>query len=102
MSHVAGEEVELTEATSAVETQWRRQNGRRTTASFTARAQSEREGEGARLGAQLSEGGRVWVGGLQKRLGRVGCGRGMRDRGHVYGEEISRFGGQFRQAGPTE
>jgi hypothetical protein len=27
MSHVAGEEVELTEATSAVETQWRRQNG---------------------------------------------------------------------------
>jgi hypothetical protein len=49
-SHVAGKEAELTEATGAAETQRRPQNGRWTTMSFTARAQSEREGEGARLG----------------------------------------------------
>jgi hypothetical protein len=36
-------------------------------------AQSEREGEGVRLRAQLRRGGRVSVGGLQKRLGRVGA-----------------------------
>jgi hypothetical protein len=33
----------------------------------------EREGEGARLGEQLSGGGRVSVGGLQKRPRRVGA-----------------------------
>jgi hypothetical protein len=38
MSHVAGEEMELTEAAGAAETQWWLQNGRRTKASFTARA----------------------------------------------------------------
>jgi hypothetical protein len=43
MSHVAGEEAELTEATGVAETQQRPQNGRRTTASFTARAQNERD-----------------------------------------------------------
>jgi hypothetical protein len=41
-----------------------------------ARAQSETEGEGARLRAQLSGGGRVSVCGLQKRLGRVGAWQG--------------------------
>jgi hypothetical protein len=38
-----------------------------------SRAEREREGEGARLQAQLSGGGRVSVGGLQKRLGRMGA-----------------------------
>jgi hypothetical protein len=38
MSHVAGEEMELTEAAGTTETQWRPQNGRQTKASFTARA----------------------------------------------------------------
>jgi hypothetical protein len=38
-----------------------------------ARAQSERVGEGARLRAQLSGGGRVSEGGVQKRLGRMGA-----------------------------
>jgi hypothetical protein len=60
--------------------QWARQKlngghrtgGRPQRASRT-RAQSEREGEGARLRAQLSGGGRVSVCGLQKRLGRVGA-----------------------------
>jgi hypothetical protein len=39
MSHIAGEEADLTEATSATETQRRPQNGRWTTASFTAHAE---------------------------------------------------------------
>ena len=37
LSHVAGEEVELTKAMGVEETQGRLQNGRQTTASFTAR-----------------------------------------------------------------
>jgi hypothetical protein len=37
-----------------------------------ARIEREREGEGARLGEQLSGGGRVSVGGLQKRPRRMG------------------------------
>jgi hypothetical protein len=41
-------------------------------AELPRRAQIEREGEGAQLRAQLSGGGRASVGGLQKRLGRVG------------------------------
>jgi hypothetical protein len=73
LSHVAGEEVELTKAMGVEETQGRLQNGRQTTTSFTARMQSERErGRGCLAGAQLRGGGRVSVGGLQKRLGRVG------------------------------
>jgi hypothetical protein len=60
VSHVAGEGAELTEATGATETQRQPQNGRRTTTSFTG-ARAKREGEGAQLRAQLSEGGRVSV-----------------------------------------
>ena len=33
------------------------------------------------------------MGGLQKRLGRVGRGQEMRGRGRVHGEEHERFGG---------
>jgi hypothetical protein len=77
MSHAGGEEVELTEVEGAAETQWRLQNKRRTTASDGeapwARAQSEREGESARLSAQLSGEGRVGLGEVQKRLGRMGA-----------------------------
>jgi hypothetical protein len=60
---------------------------------------------GAWLGAQLSRGGRVSVGGLQKRLGRVG---GVAEKRAVVGasttESASGFGGggRFRHAGPTE
>jgi hypothetical protein len=56
-----------------------------------ARSQSEGEGNGARLSAQLS--GEKSVGELQKRLGRVGHGRKMRGRGRVHGEERGRLGG---------
>ena len=75
MSHPDGEEAVLTEAAGATKTQRRPQNKRRTTASGSgapwARAQSEREGEGAQLSAQLSGEGRVSVGRVQKRLGRM-------------------------------
>jgi hypothetical protein len=58
-----------------------------------SRSQSEREGDGARLSAQLSREKRVSVGGLQKRLGRVGRGREMPGRGRVHGEKRGQFGG---------
>jgi hypothetical protein len=58
-----------------------------------ARSQSEGEGGGARLNAQLSGERRVSVGGLQKRLGRVGHGRETQGCGRVHGEERGRFGG---------
>jgi hypothetical protein len=82
--------------------QWARQKlngghrtgGRPQRASRT-RAQSEREGEGARLRAQLSGGGRVSVCGLQKRFGRVERGRETHGRGCVHGRERG-------QAGPKE
>jgi hypothetical protein len=68
-----------------------------------ARRVREREGEGARLGVQLSGGGRVSVGGLQKRLEHMGAWPGnawswvcLRPRARAV------QGGQFRQAGPTE
>jgi hypothetical protein len=41
----------------------------------------------------------VSVGGLQKRLGRVGRGWETRGRGHVYGEERGRFGGTVLTGG---
>jgi hypothetical protein len=63
VSHVASEGVELIEARGATETQRWPQNGRQTTTSFMG-AQSEREGEGARLRAPLSGGGQVSVCGL--------------------------------------
>jgi hypothetical protein len=68
MSHTAGKEPELTEATDMARARQRPQNKRRTTACGSrapwACAQSERGGEGARLRAQLSGGGRVSVGRL--------------------------------------
>jgi hypothetical protein len=72
-SHVAGKEAELTEATGAAETQRRPQNGRWTTMSFMARAQSERERARVLGWGATERGGLVSVGRLQKRLGRVGA-----------------------------
>jgi hypothetical protein len=76
MSHTAGEEAELIKATDMARGRWQLQNERRTTVSGGrapwACAQNEREGEGARLRAQLSGGWWVSVDGVQKRLGRVG------------------------------
>jgi hypothetical protein len=53
----------------------------REAAELHGRAQSKREGEGARLRAQLSGEGRVNEGGVQKRLGHVGRGRKRADVG---------------------
>jgi hypothetical protein len=105
VSRAADEEAELTEATSATETQRRLQNERRTTVSgggaSWARSQSEREGKGARLSAQLSREGRVSVGGLEKARAHgvvaIKCaivGASM--------TEGARDSGGFRRAGPTE
>jgi hypothetical protein len=103
VSRAADEEAELTEATSATETQRRLQNERRTTVSgggaSWARSQSEREGKGARLSAQLSGEGRVSVGGVQKRLGAWGRGQKTRGRGRVHGRERGRFGGTVLTGG---
>jgi hypothetical protein len=64
-----------------------------------ARSQSEGEGDGARLSAQLSEEKRVSVGGLQKRLGRVSHGREKRGCRRIHGEERGRFGGTILTSG---
>jgi hypothetical protein len=58
-----------------------------------ARAQSEREGEGARLRAQLSGGGRVSVAESRKGSGMSRRGQKTRGRGRVHGGERRRFGG---------
>jgi hypothetical protein len=77
VSRVAGDEAELTEATDMMRARRRPQNRHETTANdggaSWVHVQSEGEGKDARLGAQLSGGGRVRVGGLQQRLGRVGA-----------------------------
>jgi hypothetical protein len=68
VSWVAGDEAKLTEATDTARVRRRPQNGCETSANGGeapwVHAQSERDGEGARLRAQLSRGGRVSVGGL--------------------------------------
>jgi hypothetical protein len=54
--HVAGEEVELTEATNAADARRRPQNGRQITTELHGRAQSERERERERERGCLAEG----------------------------------------------
>jgi hypothetical protein len=56
VSHVAGEGTKLTEATDAMGARQRPRNDGDPLVEFHGRAQSEREGEGARLREQLSEG----------------------------------------------
>jgi hypothetical protein len=56
VSRVACEGAKLTEATDTTDTRRQSRNGGDPSAEFHGCAQSEREGEGARLRAQLSEG----------------------------------------------
>jgi hypothetical protein len=97
VSWVTSDEAKLTEVTDTARARRRPQNGHETTANdggaSWVRALSEREGEGARLGVQLSGGGRVSVAGLQKRLGRVGAWPGNARSWVHHGEERRRFGG---------
>ena len=56
VSHVAGEDVELTEATDAADARRRPRNRRRITTELHERACKARESKGVRMRAQLSEG----------------------------------------------
>jgi hypothetical protein len=106
MSHVAGEEAELIEATGATETQRQPHNGRRTTASFMARAERER-GRGCSAGGATERGRAMSVGGIQKRLGRVGAwlgnalswARPRRRAQAVRGDGSDRRGPRNRESG---
>jgi hypothetical protein len=103
MSHVAGEEAELIEATGATETQGQPHNGRRTTASFMARAERERErarvlGWGCNWAGEGGECG--WD--PKKARARGGVARKCAVVGASTAESAGGSGGRFRQAGPTE
>jgi hypothetical protein len=85
----AGDRAELTEATdatgSSTTTVERAADGRRTVAGLWSRGQSEREGDGVRLRAQVSEGGGREGHRAQKGARTRGRGQRMRGRGRVHG-----------------
>jgi hypothetical protein len=83
VSRVADSEAELTDATDGTRTRRRSWNGRQSTVgsggALWPRAQSEREGEGVRLRAQVSEG--RWESRVRGSKGAQTRGRGRRKRG---------------------
>jgi hypothetical protein len=78
VSHIAGEDAELTEATGTPDAQRRPRNRRRITTELHGRVRKarererERESKGVRMRVQLSKGKRVSGCGLQKSAGARG------------------------------
>ena len=104
VSHVASEGTDLTEAIGVAETERRQQNGRRTTTEINGRAQSEREGEGDRLRAQLSGGvgASECVRAREKGSGAWGRAENVRSWARPRRRVWSVRARRFRHAGPTE